>query len=186
MRSIKFIVLTTFALSIFIGTAVGQTSSLDAQEEDQNLATIYVYRRDEGVTAGNFFFWFRKTRPVYFREKLDVAPAQKNRKIASLRNKQYFVMRLPKGKYIFDTRLSDNLELDVVSGGEYYLWVDQGNDCPEEDGYMIGPPSCASSSAAVVPVSAERWKRDLRVLKPIKRGDVKDRKLVIIPANKST
>jgi hypothetical protein len=143
---------------------------------------VYVYRLDDGVVVTNFFFWFRKTRPVYFSERLGAGLKRKNREIAALRNKQFFMVRLPPGKYILDTRsMWGHLEIDVVAGGEYYLWVEQGNDCPSEDPNMIGSSTCDSRNASIVSVSPERWGKDMSVLEPIRSGDVKDRSLVIIP-----
>src|SRR5215208_6668216 len=112
------------SLLMCIGSSVGQEHlpAPASQLPGQSLATVYVYRLDEGVVVGNLFFWFRKTRPVYFSERLSAGLNRENRKLAALRNKQYFMLRLPPGKYIFDTRLMrGHVELDAAAGGEYYL-----------------------------------------------------------------
>jgi hypothetical protein len=166
------------------GSSVGQERppAPASQLPEQGRATVYVYRLDEGVIVANLFLWFRKTRPVYFSERSGAGLKRKNRKIAALRNKQYFMLRLPPGKYVFDTRsMRGHLEMDVVAGGEYYLRVDQGNDCPSEDPNMIGPPTCEDRNASIESVPPERWGRDMPMLKPISSGGVKDRGLVIIP-----
>ncbi len=185
MRNVRSFTLLTLSLLMCIGSSVGQEHppAPASQLPEQCLATVYVYRLDEGVVAANLFLWFKKTRPVYFSERLSAGLKRKNRKIAALRNKQYFMLRLPPGKYIFDTRLMwGHAELDVAAGGEYYLRLDQGNDCPSEYPGMIGPPTCEDRSASIEGVSPERWAKDMATLRPIKSGDVKDRGLVIIPS----
>ena len=184
MHNIQRLILLIVSLLICIGvvTAQQQPSAPGSQSSKQGLATVYVYRRDEGVIAANFFLWFKKTRPVYFREYLSDGSKQKNKKIASLKNKHYFILRLSPGRYIFDTQMAGNFKLEVAAGAEYHLRLDQGNDCPEEDsGYSPLPSGCQSTNASIVRVSPERWMQEMSVLKPIKSGDVKDRKLVIIP-----
>lgn len=184
MKHIRFFTLTALALVMCVGNCFGQeqTTAPAAQAPQQDYATIYIYRHDYGLVASSVFLFFKKTRAVYFREG-PAKPKQKNRKIAALRNKQYFVMHLPAGKYVFDTRMMwGNLELDVVAGREYYLWVDQGHSCPSEDPMMSGPSMCESRSASISSVPLEQWEKENDELKPIKKGDVKDRKLVIIPS----
>jgi hypothetical protein len=177
MRNVTFFALLMLSFLICTGSIVGQerTTAPASQLPQQGLATVYVYRLDEDGVVTNFFFWFRKTRPVYFSERPG-GLKRKNREIAALRNKQYFMMRLRPGKYIFDTRsMWRHLELEVVAGGEYYLWVDQGCDCGYDDS------SDENRNAAIVSVSPERWRNAISALKPIKSGDVKDRQVVIIP-----
>jgi hypothetical protein len=181
MRRITLLIMS---LLICAGSAVAQGSqpAPSRQTQETSLATVYVYRLDEDMVVANFFLWFRKTRPVYFSERSSAGLKRKNREIAALRNKQYFMLRLAPGTYIFDTRLmSGHLELNVAPGRTYYLWVDQGYDCGDDDDSTIGPPSCEDRSASVEIVSPERWAKDGPRLKPIERGDVKDRGLVIIP-----
>jgi hypothetical protein len=173
------------SLLICVGNAVAQGSqpAPTRQIPEQRLATVYVYRLDEDMVVANFFLWFRKTRPVYFSEGPSASLRRKNRKIAALRNKQYLMLRLPPGTYVFDTRLMrGHLELHVVADGEYYLWLDQGNDCGDEDNDMIGPSTCEDRGASIKSVLPERWAKDRSMLKPIKSGDVEDRRLVIIPS----
>ncbi len=185
MRNMRFFTLTILSLLMGIGNCVGQAQppALASQSPEQGHATVYVYRLDDGLVVSNVFLWFKKTRPVYFSERLGDGVKRKHRKIAALRNKQYFMLRLPAGKYVFDTRMMwGNFELDVVAGGEYYLWVDQGNYCTTEDPMMMmGTTNCETRSASINSVPPERWGKAMSVLEPIRSGDVKDRKLVIIP-----
>ncbi len=185
----KFFTLTILFLLMCSGKCLGQEQPLApaSQLPEQGHATVYVYRLDHGLVVSNVFLWFKKTRPVYFSERSDNEPKRKNRKIAALRNKQFFMMRLPAGKYVFDTRMMwGHLELEVVAGGEYYLWVDQGYNCPTEDPSMMGTTNCEGRSASVSSVPPEQWEKDKSVLQPIRSGDVKDRKLVIIPAGQAS
>ena len=136
------------------------------------------------MVVSNLFFWFKKTRPVYFGERPGPGPGQKTRKIAALRNKQYFMLRLPPGKYVFDTQsMRGHLEIAVAAGTEHYLRVDQGNDCGDDDDVVHTDVSnpCEDKNASIESVPPERWSRDSRALKPIKSGDVRDRGLVTVP-----
>jgi hypothetical protein len=180
MQNLRLFTLLILCWLMGSGSIVGQPQApvSATQSPDPGLATVYVYRLDESAVASNLFFWFKKTRPVYFSERLG-GVKRKNRTIASLRNKQYFMVRLPPGKYIFDTRATyGNLELDVVAGLNYYLWVDQGSDCPDSDSIGF---QCDSRNASVVIATVDRWQMATFQLKPIKSGNVKDRQLVIVP-----
>ena len=180
----KFFNLLILSLLMCIGSGVGQEHppAPVSKLPEQGFATVYVYRLDEGNVVTNLFLWFKKTRSVSLSEQSSARHKQKSRKIAALRNKQYFMLQLPSGKYIFDTQsMWGNLKIDVVAGGEYYLRVDQGNDCPSEDPTMIGASTCESRNASITSVPPERWVNDSPVLQPIRSGDVKDRKLVIVP-----
>lgn len=181
MRSIRPCTLLILSLLICTGSGIAQEHppAPASQSSEQGLATVYVYRLDEGIVVLGFLI---KTRPVYFSERAHAGSKRKNRKIAGLKNKHYFMLRLPPGKYIFDTRLMwDHLELEVAAGGTYYLRLDKGDDCPSEDPGIIGPPPCVSRSASIERVLPERWGKDMSVLKPIESKDVKERRLVIIP-----
>jgi hypothetical protein len=148
---------------------------------NKDLATVYVYRLDDGIVA----FWFlSKTLPVYLGERANTRDEQKKIKIAMLKNKRYFMVRLPPGKYTFDTRLMrGHLDLEIAAGGEYYLRLDRGNDCLDEDSnYTSIPNPCVDANPSVMSVPSERWRAEKLKLKPIKAGDVKERKLVIIPS----
>ncbi len=184
MRSIALIILS-WLICAGSGVAQGPPSGATSQTSHQDLTTVYVYRYDEGTVVLGFLI---KTRPVYFNDRSGSGPKPENIKIAGLRNKRYFVLRLPPGKYNFDTRLMwGRLELEVAAGSEYYLRLDQGNDCPSEDpAYAYLPPTCEDRTASIHPVSRERWEKDKSVLDPIKSGDVKDRRLVIIPTGPPT
>src|SRR5215831_5430823 len=176
MRYLILVGLAGLCLLICIASIAGQerTTATASPLPPPELATVYVYRRDEGGVVTSLFLPFKKTRAVYFSERLG-GIKRKNRKIAALRNRQYFMMRLPPGKYIFDTAgMWKHLELDVVENGKYYLWVDQGCDCGYEDSTED------DRNAEIVSVSAERWGWAIPSLQPIKNGDVKDRRVVIV------
>ncbi len=178
MKRVSLLIVSLLSCAV---SAVAQRGEPTPQRPEPNLATVYVYRLDEDTIVANFFLWLKKTRPVYFGERAG-GLKRENRRIASLRNKEYFMMRLPPGTYVFDTRLMHgHLELNVVAGSAYYLWVDQGNDCGDNGDTTFGLPTCADRSASVEVVSPARWAADSPRLKPVERGDVKDRRLVIIP-----
>lgn len=143
------------------------------QLSEKEFGTVYVYRKDYDVVV----LWFlTKTLPVYFTEDAGV----KQRKIAGLRKKSYFMLRLPPGDYFFDTtRMRGKLKLEVAAGGEYYLRLDQGQDCPSND--CMGPSDCEDRNPSVEIMSPERGRQEILKVKPIQPKHVRDRKLVIIP-----
>jgi hypothetical protein len=139
-------------------------------------ATVYVYRFDYDWMIP----WiFNKTLPVYFTE----GKGAKQRKIAGLRRKRYFMLRLPPGSYFFDTRLMrGKLKLEAVAGGEYYLRVDQGTDCPNNGG--CDSSDCTDRNPSVELMPLERAREEMLKVKPLKPNNVQDHKLVIIPPEK--
>jgi hypothetical protein len=161
------------------GAARAQQVSV-AGSSDKDLATVYVYRLDEGTVVLGFL---SKTLPVYLGERDKAVGQQKKIKLAGLKNKRYFMLRLPAGRYVFDTRLMwGHLNLEVAAGGEYYLRLDRGNDCPSEDpDYNYLPSTCVDRNPFVESVSPAQWSEEMTRLKPVTAGDVKERKLVIIP-----
>ena len=178
IRQASFLV-TLLLFCAGIGRAQETPPSPAPPASDKDLATVYVYRLDDGIVA----LWFlSRTLPVYLGERVNTRSEQK-KKIAMLKNKRYFMVRLPSGKYTFDTRLMrGHVDLEVAAGGEYYLRLDRGNDCIDEDyNYTSVANPCVDSNPSVMSVPSERWSADKLKLKPIKVGDVKDRKLVIIP-----
>ena len=175
----KFLV-TLLLLCAGIARAQVTLPSSAPATPDKNLATVYVYRLDEGIPG----FWFLMKRlPVYLGERLNTRDNQKKTKIAMLKNKHYFMVRLTPGKYVVDTKwMWRRLELEVSAGGEYYLRLDRGNDCPDEHFNITSiPDPCEASDPFVTSVAPERWRAEKLQLRPIKAGDVKARKLVIIP-----
>ena len=171
---------TLLLLCTPFGCAQEIAASPVPQASQTNLATVYVYRLDEGIPG----FWFlMKSLPVYLGERINTRNNQKKTRIAMLKNKRYFMVRLTPGKYLVDTRwMWGRLELEVAAGSEHYLRLDRGNDCPSEDSNITSiPDPCEASDPFVMSVPKERWRAERIKLKPIKAGDVKDRKLVIIP-----
>lgn len=164
---------TSFAPSSF-----SQTPGPPSTEPQLELATIHVYRRDRDLVA----FWFlTKTLPVYFGDHGQAL--RELPKIAGIRNKQYFVMRVPAGNYYFDTyRMSGKLELDLAAGGEYYLRVDRGRDCA--GGTACDPydrDGCEDRNPSIEIVPPAVAIEEMSSLKPIAAKNIKDRKLVSIP-----
>ena len=146
---------------------------------EKNLATVYVYRYDYDIVFPGLWF-LTKTLPVYFAE--GSYPRIKLRKIAGLRNKRYFVMRLSPGTYSFDTTgMAGKLKLEMVAGNEYYLRLDRGEDCGDETD-IFGNKTCEDRAAAVYLEPPEQARIEMQKVKPIKPNNVQDRKLVIIPS----
>ena len=168
--------LVTFLL---IGAAAGR-----AQEEavpgaastarGKDLVTVYIYRYD---SHGNLLF--NQALPVSYGE--GPPHGVKLRKIAGLRKKRYFTMRLPPGTYSFDTTgMSGKLKLEVAAGGEYYLRLDEGDYCVGEND-TFSDKKCEIKKTAIFVETPEQARGHLSGVKPIEPNDVRDRKLVIIP-----
>ncbi len=160
-----------------IGLAQETPPSPAHQVSKKDLATVYVYRYDYDPVA----FWFlTKTLPVYFGE--GASAVQKLRKIAGLRKKRYFVMRLSPGAYTFDTKgMYGKLKLDVAAGKEYYLRFDQGYDCWDDSEDVTGHRVCEDRNPAIRIEHPLQGQYELSKVKPIKPNNVQDSKLVIIP-----
>jgi hypothetical protein len=78
--------------------------------------------------------------------------------------------------------MSDKLHIDVTSGEERFLRLDQGYDCPGDDNeasYL--PPTCEDRSAGIFEMTNDVGRREIARMKPIGKADVKVRSLVIIP-----
>lgn len=169
---------TLFLLGAGTGRAQATPQSTDPPPSEKDLATVYVYRYDYGIVFPGFWF-LNKTLPVYFGE--GAYPRMRLRKIAGLRKKRFFMMRLPPGAYSFDTRrMSGKLKLEVAAGGEYYLRVDQGQDAPD-DTDVLGQRTSEGRTAGLDIMPPEVAREQLRKVEPIKPKNVQDRKLVIIP-----
>ena len=167
--------LVTFLL---IGAAAGRAQEAVAgaapTARGKDLATVYIYRYD---SHGSLFF--NQALPVSYGE--GSFPGMKLRKIAGLRNKRYFTMRLPPGTYSFDTTgRAGKLKLEVAAGGEYYLRLDEGEFCVGESD-TFSDKKCEIRNTALHVETAGQARGHLSGVKPIKPKDVRDRKLVIIP-----
>lgn len=183
IKNFRSTALLILSLQVCIGTTFSQPPrrAAPAQLHENGLATVYIYRFDEDTVVSNLFFWFIKARPVYFGDPPSQGAKPSYRKIAALRNKEYFLMRLPARTYIFKTRsMWGRLEIDLAAGFEYHLWVDQGKDCPTEDPTW-GPPSCEDRTASITKVTSDRWLEHKTSLRPIRNKQAKDRSLVLIP-----
>jgi hypothetical protein len=140
-------------------------------------ATVYIYRVD--VTG---LFWpFRSTLPIYFGR--GGVGEDKQRNIADLREKRYFMMSLEPGSYTFDTRgMPDKLWLELKGGDEYYLRVDEGHGCERRPYDPDAKFDCNGvTPASIKRMEPEKARAEMREAKPINKGQAKDRNLVIIP-----
>lgn len=154
--------------------ALAHAQETARQVSEKEPATVYVYRFD--------YDWnvplFNRTLPVYFAE----GEGAKQRKIAGLRKKRYFMLRLPPGSYLFDTqKMRGKLKLLIEAGGEYYLRVDQGMDCPSSCDVNS---DCSDRFQSIEVMPPERARKEMLKVKPLKPNNVQDRKLVIIPPEK--
>ncbi|MBV9960150.1 MAG: hypothetical protein JO360_17120 [Acidobacteria bacterium] len=163
------------------------SASAAAVTGDKELATVYVYRLDEGTVVLKFL---SKTLPVYLGEREQDGDVGKKLKLAGLRNSRYFMLRLRPGKYVFDTRLMwGHLNLEVAAGQEYYLRLDRGNDCPSvdpDDKYLAPISTCEDRNPFVESVTPGRWSEAMKLLKPVTAKEVGERQLVIIPPDTSS
>lgn len=140
-------------------------------------ATVYIYRVDN-----TGLFWpFRSSLPIYFGQ---VGVGEyKQRNIADLREKRYFMMRLEPGTYTFDTRgMPEKLWLELKAGDEYYLRVDEGDGCERRPYDPDAKFDCNGvTPASIKRMESEKARAEMREAKPISKDQAKDRSLVIIP-----
>lgn len=94
---------------------------------------------------------------------------------------RYLLLKLAPGSYVFDTRMMHGkLRLDLAAGDVRYLRWDHGEECPTEDP-IYGPPTCEGRAAGIYEMAPDIGEREITRMKPIDKGDVKDRRLVIVP-----
>lgn len=154
-----------------------QPKAAAPEATENNFAAVYVYRID----SGSVVFWFlTRTMAIKFGTRVNSEPQR--REIAGLKNKRYFILRLPPGKYNFKTeQMYGSLDLEVAANTEYYLRADQGFDCPSEPPNHIGVPSCVSETPSIYVVPPDKGRAEIVKTKPIKLKNVKDKKLVVVP-----
>jgi hypothetical protein len=141
-------------------------------------ARIYVYRWD--YDSFIYALVFNRTLSVKFAEAAG-APKELPT-IAGLRKKRYFFMDVAPGKYVFDTRgMTGKLEIEVAAGETRFLRLDQGKECPSEDTTSGLPPSCEDRPASVNLMFTDVARTEMLGVKPIKKGDVSARNLVMVP-----
>jgi hypothetical protein len=144
----------------------------------QSFATIHIFRQDREYFAWGFLL---RTLPIYFGER--VGANGKIPKIAGIRNKEYFVMSVPAGKYLFDTqKMKGKLELEVAAGGEYYLAVDHGYDCPGVSPDPQIDAECDNRNPGIEIVQANEALPEIAKLMPISPKNNKAPKLIVTPA----
>lgn len=187
MRSLKLMFLAIVMLS---SALLAQEPSQPTQpspasglrQPNDGLATVYLYRKDYDPFIYSFIF--SRTMSVKF---ADAETASKDLpKIAKLRKDRYMILKLRPGSYLFDTReMDDKLKLDLKAGDERYLRFDQGYNCPSESEETKNiphlTPTCEERRASIFEMSADDGRGELAKMKPIGKGDVKNRSLVIIP-----
>lgn len=178
-------VLLVAALLLCVGSvgAQGPAEGPAPDAGEKGHATIFVYRRDV-ISIWSPLWFLHKNLPVYVGERTKEGKWLPKVKVASLKNKRYFLLRLPAGSYRFDTRGdSGHFGLDVEAGGEYFLRLDRGSDCPSEDPNYAWSDSnkCEGSNPHFEKMQGSDPDASRTKLKPVKPGDVKDRGRVIIP-----
>lgn len=128
-------------------------SFIHPQEEIK--ATVYVYQPRHVRTLG-------KVAPAVF---LD------DKLIAKLDGTRFFVVKLQPGKHVF--RLKDKKRGGVEMGFEanktYYIRMDM------REGFTVG----ASGLTVIAP---EQGSYEIKQMKPIEKGDIKDPSVVSIPS----
>ena len=158
-------------------TTPSTTAGPVAATPESTFATIHVFRQDREFFAWGFLI---RTLPIYFGERVDARG--KLPKIAGIRNQRYFVMRIPAGKYLFDTqKMRGKLELEVAAGGEYYLLVDHGLDCPGVSPSVSEDAECYNRNPSIEIAQRDEALPVIAILKPIDRKHIKDAKLVSVP-----
>ena len=182
MRNVRpaTLLATLLLLCFGIGRAQEAAPGPTPEASDKDLATIYVYRYDHDGTFPGFWF-LTKTLSVYFGE--GSYPRQRLRKIAGLRKRRYFMMRLPPGTYSFDTTdMAGKLKLEAAAGGTYYLRFEQGKNCGDDSPDVFGNPTCVERRPGVHIEAWEQARKELLKVKPINPKNVQDGKLVIVPS----
>ncbi len=170
-RILSIILIGSLAHTLFAQAAADDGKTAQAE------ATVYAYRLDYDPFLYSFIFSRRLS--------VKFAPAAGDPKelppIASLKNKRYLLLKLAPGSYLFDTRMMHGkLRLDLAAGDVRYLRWDHGEECPTEDP-AYGPPTCEGRAAGIYEMASSIGEREITRMKPIGKGDVKDRKLVTIP-----
>ena len=177
MKIIRPVAFPVAIMLLCIGISHAQKSqpNPDTTVAQKDMGSIYIGRVDTGVTGFGFLFL---TDPVYLGEWEN--SKFKQRKIAVLRGNRFLLLRLPPGKYTFDTRwMPGKHNLTVEAGGEYYLVTDRGDDCPEDQSPFF--PPCESTTPSIKELSNEDGREQIRDLWPINAKDIKDSKVVSVP-----
>lgn len=119
------------------------------QEIDKG--TVYIYKTPHGRTL------WRATFPVYVDEVL----------AAKLDGGRYFTTKLSPGKHTFRSKdkRQGGVEVEIKAGETYYLRLET------EEGATVGKPR-------ILYVPAEEGSYDIKQMKLIKAGDVKNKAIV--------
>lgn len=161
------------AMVIAAGAVIPSVAQADAAE-------VYVYRKDRDFYVYSFIF--TKRLPVWFADAS--GRIEDKRTLASLKQGRYFKLSLPPGTYFFDTRhFSGSTKIELAAGERRFLRLDHGTRCGTADdnspGWEAG--GCTSKSPYIEVMPETDALAHFAHLKPIDKGDVKERNFVTIP-----
>jgi hypothetical protein len=135
----------------FLIVVLALTLSVSAQEATSDRVIVYVYSYRHVKTLG-------RVAPMVF---VDGKP------LAKLDGTRFFIVRLEPGKHAFHLkdRKRGGIEADFRNAEVYYIRMDM------REGATVG-------AAGLVLMTRENGEFDLRQMKPIDKGDIKDRERV--------
>jgi hypothetical protein len=144
-------------LLVFVTTVSFHSSGKQTTEQDNenNNVTVYVYKTPHQRTLG------RVAPPVYCDEQL----------LAKLDGGRYFIVKLEPGTHSFRSKNKKDggVELELKLGQEYFLRMET------RTGVQVNAPRIS-----VVPNEEGRY--DVKQMKYVNDGDIKDRSKVIAPS----
>jgi hypothetical protein len=147
--------LSVLALLVIVATASSHTAEKQTNERvnEALTVTVYVYKAPHQRTLG------RVAPPVYCDEQL----------LAKLDGGRYFIVKLEPGTHTFRSKNKKDggVEIELKLGQEYYLRMET------RTGVQVNAPRIS-----VVP--SEEGRYDVKQMKYIKEGDIKDRAKVVI------
>lgn len=151
---LKMIVGLTLLLTVIIFSQPVE-SQTNEQDTDSNKVTVYVYKTPHQRTLG------RVAPPVYCDEQL----------LAKLDGGRYFIVQLDPGTHSFRSKNKKDggVEIELKAGQEYYLRMET------RTGVQVNAPRIS-----VVPNEEGRY--DVKQMKYINDGDIKDRSKVTTPS----
>ena len=141
---------------------------------------VYLYRKDREYFLYSFIF--TRKLPVWFADP--TGDIEAHRTIASLKRGRYFKLSLSPGTYFFDTKyFSGSAKIELAAGERQFLRFDHGTYCGSEDKdrKTWETPSCEEKDPYIEVMTEAEALTDLMKLKPISKGDVKEKGFVIVP-----
>lgn len=147
----KFIIYSIATLALIAGSICGQASSSEKTERQDSQAIVYVYSYKHIKTLG------RVAPPVYLDDKV----------LAKLDGERFFVILLDPGVHSFHLKQKNRggLEMEFKPGETYYVRMNM------REGATVGP-------AGMVLMPKESGVFDIKQMKPIKKGDIKDSRVL--------